>query len=161
MCGASSPTHRTSPCCLMMVTHFISSSVEVSWRQSESAVQVSLSTNSLQLACWQEMCVCVWVHIVNAFVAVVAEYYCCSCLLCKLCSSLTRIMLFLYAGYPFRRTFAEFLNQFWQLYPAGRSAAAAGDQAAAAACRELLALTGMSEGADYQVGVVCHWFVEG
>lgn len=57
------------------------------------------------------------------------------------------------AGYPFRRTFAEFLEQFWQLYPPGRAAAAAGDEAAAAAaCRRLLASTGMSEGADYQVG---------
>jgi hypothetical protein len=57
------------------------------------------------------------------------------------------------AGYPFRRSFADFLEQFWQLYPAGRQAAASGDAAAAAAaCRELLATTGMSEGVDYQVG---------
>jgi hypothetical protein len=56
------------------------------------------------------------------------------------------------AGYPFRRTFADFLEQFWQLYPAGRQAAASGDAAAAAAaCRQLLAGTGMAEGVDYQV----------
>ncbi|KAF6253831.1 P-loop containing nucleoside triphosphate hydrolase protein [Scenedesmus sp. NREL 46B-D3] len=58
------------------------------------------------------------------------------------------------AGYPFRRAFADFLEQFWQLHPAGRRSAASGDAAAAAAaCRELLAATGMSEGVDYQVGL--------
>eukprot|EP00775_Hariotina_reticulata_P002154 gene2154-2472_t len=57
------------------------------------------------------------------------------------------------AGYPFRRPFADFLNAFWQLYPAGRAAAASGNEAAAAAaCRQLLASTGMAEGEDYQVG---------
>ncbi|WIA32683.1 hypothetical protein OEZ86_003484 [Tetradesmus obliquus] len=57
------------------------------------------------------------------------------------------------AGYPFRRSFADFLRQFWQLYPAGRQAAASGDAAAAAAaCRQLLAGCGMAEGVDYQVG---------
>jgi hypothetical protein len=62
-------------------------------------------------------------------------------------------LLLLAAGYPFRRSFADFLEQFWQLYPAGRQAAASGDPAAAAAaCRELLASTGMTEGLDYQVG---------
>eukprot|EP00879_Flechtneria_rotunda_P008970 GHRR01009392.1.p1 GENE.GHRR01009392.1~~GHRR01009392.1.p1 ORF type:complete len:696 (+),score=311.73 GHRR01009392.1:1091-3178(+) len=56
-------------------------------------------------------------------------------------------------GYPFRRTFADFLDAFWQLYPPGRAATSSGvAAAAAAACRQLLTLAGMQEGKDYQIG---------
>lgn len=55
-------------------------------------------------------------------------------------------------GYPFRRTFDEFMRTYWQLYPAGRFAAQQSAEAGAAACRTLLAGCGLSEGADYQIG---------
>jgi hypothetical protein len=82
--------------------------------------------------------------------------YCCSCTYVAEhavpCAAMSSWCAWCAAGYPFRRSFADFLEQFWQLYPAGRQAAASGDAAAAAAaCRELLATTGMSEGTDYQV----------
>jgi myosin heavy subunit len=55
-------------------------------------------------------------------------------------------------GYPFRRTFDEFMRSYWQLYPSGRFAAQQSAEAGADACRALLAGCGLAEGADYQIG---------
>lgn len=83
----------------------------------------------------------------------------------KLCHTVSHLCLFprpvpvpvpaslmLRAGYPFRRTFDEFMRTYWQLYPAGRPAPQQSQEAGADACRALLAGCGLSEGADYQIG---------
>ncbi len=51
------------------------------------------------------------------------------------------------AGYPYRRTYPEFIDAFWQLRPASRH-----KPDAAASTSALLADAGLQPGADYQLG---------